>query len=134
MRTQMDSILIVESKEQMRNLLVDWLNTRYNCIGAGSAEEATELLDRHSFRAVVTEIILPNASGLDLCQLIQKVSPQTQVIVISKLSDEKWMLKAARMGVSDYIIKPCDISRLLNSIDQGRSTPVLHHLGSHNPL
>jgi DNA-binding NtrC family response regulator len=118
MRTQMDSILVVENKEQVRNLLVDWLNTRYNCMGASSAEEATELLDRHSFQVVVTEIVLPNASGLDLCQLIQRISPKTQVIVISKLSDEQWMEKAARMGASDYIIKPCDISRLLNSINQ----------------
>lgn len=112
------SILIVDDEEPIRKLLATCLAVDYQCITAASAEEATELLEAGNFNLVMTDIRMPGASGFELCQLVQKVSPETVTIVLSGMTDIRYAIEAMRQGAFDYLTKPFDLSQVLLSVER----------------
>lgn len=112
------SLLIVDDEEPIRRLLVNCLENEFQCATAATAEEATEMFGQTAFNLVITDIMMPGASGLDLCQLVQKLSPDTVIIVISGVSDIKCAIEAMRQGAFDYVTKPFDIPQLKLAIER----------------
>jgi response regulator RpfG family c-di-GMP phosphodiesterase len=112
------SILIVDDEEPICKLLETCLAVEYQCITAASAEEATELLKAGSFNLVMTDIRMPGASGFELCQFVQEVSPETVTIVLSGMSDICYAIEAMRRGAFDYLTKPFDLSQVLLSVQR----------------
>ncbi|MGH9760639.1 MAG: response regulator transcription factor, partial [Blastocatellia bacterium] len=80
------SLLIVDDEEPIRKLLSSALGGVYNCVTTESAEEATKLLGAMSFNLVITDIRMPGASGLELCQLVNKTCPETVPLVVSGMT------------------------------------------------
>jgi two-component system response regulator PilR (NtrC family) len=125
-------IMIVESSDHLRKFLVDRLNGYFNMtvVGIANAEEATRLMDIHPFDLVITSIKLPNASGLDLCQMVNLTHPQVPVILLSNTGETSWMTEAARLNIYDFIAEPNDTLRLLLSIKgalEARSSRQMPH-------
>jgi response regulator RpfG family c-di-GMP phosphodiesterase len=112
------SILIVDDEEPIRRLLNMCLEPHYTCILAGTAEEATELLDAGRFNLVLTDIRMPGASGLELCQLIRRISPETVVIMVSGMTDIQFAVNAMREGAFDYLTKPFDLEQVLMVVER----------------
>ena len=104
------SILIVDDEEPIRRLLTMCLEPHYACVTAGTAEEATLLIEPHKFNLVITDIRMPGASGLELCQLVQQMSPETVVIMVSGMTDIQFAIQSMREG-ADYVTKPFDLTR-----------------------
>jgi DNA-binding NtrC family response regulator len=118
------SILIVDDEEPMRRLLALQLQSDYRCVTAGSAEEAIELLGTRCFNIVLTDIMLPGASGLDLCQAVQTKCPNTVVVIISGMTDIHYAIQAMRHGAFDYLLKPVDSSQLKRAVERA----LLHQI------
>jgi response regulator RpfG family c-di-GMP phosphodiesterase len=112
------SLLIVDDEEPIRKLLAAALGSIYNCVTTESAEEATRLLGATSFHVVITDIRMPGASGLELCQLVTKTCPATVVMVISGMTDIQCAIESMRQGAFDYVIKPFDLPRVMVSVDR----------------
>ena len=112
------TILIIDDEEPIRRLLSTCLSNDYSCTVASSAEEATELLGATNFSLVITDIMMPGASGLELCQLIQKACPDTVVLVVSGMTDIQFAIEAMRQGAFDYITKPFDLGQVLLSVER----------------
>jgi|SRR3984885_7622489 response regulator RpfG family c-di-GMP phosphodiesterase len=112
-------LLIVDDEEPIRKLLAAALCSTYNCLITDSAEEATRLLLTTSFNLVITDIRMPGASGLELCQFIHKSCPDTVVLMVSGMTDIQFAIEAMRQGAFDYIMKPFDLSHL--SVSVGRA-------------
>ncbi|HEU4386991.1 MAG TPA: response regulator [Blastocatellia bacterium] len=100
------SILIVEDEEPVRMFLANCLALDYVCVTANSAEEALDLLAEQSFQLVVTDLTLPEASGVDLCTHIRRCYPDTAVIAMSGVNDIKSRVEAIRQGALYFIEKP----------------------------
>lgn len=79
----------------------------------GSAEEALKLLYDKSFHLVLTDIVLEGMGGLELLENIKVISPKTLVIVITGYGSLKTAVSALRLGVYDYLLKPCDENELI---------------------
>src|SRR6185436_8041754 len=107
------SILIVDDEEPIRRLLTMCLDPLYDCSTAGTAEEATLLLEPHRYNLVITDIRMPGASGLELCQLVQQLSPETVVIMVSGMTDIQFAVQSMREGAFDYVTKPFDLDQAL---------------------
>jgi two-component system response regulator YesN len=118
------SILIVDDEEPMRRLLALQLEPEYQCETAESAEEALEMLSGGCFNIVLTDIMLPGASGLELCQAIQSKCPNTVVVMISGMTDIHYAIQAMRHGAFDYLLKPVDYSQLRKAIERA----LLHQI------
>ena len=112
------SVLIVDDEEPIRRLLDMCLEPHFTCVLAATAEEASELLEAGSFHLVLTDIRMPGASGLELCQLIRRVSPETAVIMVSGMTDIQFAVKAMREGAFDYLTKPFDLEQVLMVVER----------------
>ncbi|HKP11663.1 MAG TPA: HD domain-containing phosphohydrolase [Blastocatellia bacterium] len=119
MASQKDiSILIVDDEEHIRQLLATCLGNDYACVTAASADEATDLLALSRFNLVMTDITMPGASGIELCQYVQKASPDTVAIVVSGMTDIQYAIKAMRHGAFDYVTKPFDLTQVLMTVER----------------
>ncbi|HWP42887.1 MAG TPA: HD domain-containing phosphohydrolase [Blastocatellia bacterium] len=112
------SILIVDDEEPIRRLLSVYLSDAYTCVTASSADEAAALISSSFFNLVLTDITMPGASGLELCQLIQKTSPETVTVMVSGMTDIQYAIEAMRQGAFDYITKPFDLQQVLMAVDR----------------
>ncbi len=118
------SILIVDDEAPIRRLLSLHLSNDYTCLTASSADEAAELLSGSFFNLVITDITMPGASGIELCQLVQKVSPETVVMMASGMTDINYAVESMRHGAFDYVTKPFDLAMVSIAVDR-----ALRHQG-----
>jgi cyclic di-GMP phosphodiesterase len=112
------SILIVDDEEPIRRLLATYLSDEYTCITAASTDQAGEMLSGSVFNLVLSDITMPGASGLELCQLIQKLSPDTVVVMVSGMTDIQYAIEAMRQGAFDYITKPFDLTQVIMAVER----------------
>ncbi|MDD5089279.1 MAG: sigma-54 dependent transcriptional regulator [Candidatus Wallbacteria bacterium] len=112
-------ILIVDDEENLVEILQYWLEDReYECLSASSAEAAFELIDSYAIDVVITDVRLERASGLDVLQYVQRVSPITQVIVITGFANVEDAVTALKSGAYDYIKKPFQKERIISVVEK----------------
>ncbi len=101
-------ILIVDDSITVRRSFAKVLSPSYECFEADSALDAMTELRNADFDLVVTDIIMPGISGIELLRKIVDEYPGTAVVVISGVDRPQRALDAIRLGAFDYLIKPCD--------------------------
>jgi DNA-binding response OmpR family regulator len=107
------TILIVEDHDDTRDGLTSLLAADYTCFATGSAEAAMRLIGARYFNLVLTDIHLPDASGLEICRLVRKMSVDTVVIAMTAMSDSGYRTRALAEGTLYYIEKPFAPDKLL---------------------
>lgn len=111
-------ILIVDDSSPVRGLFRTTLSERYECAEAGSYEEAMECLKAAEFDLVITDIIMPGLSGIELLRKVLESYPHTPVIIVSGVDRSQRALDALRLGASDYLIKPCELPVLEMAVER----------------
>ena len=112
------SILIVDDEEPIRRLLASYLSASYTCVTAQDAEEAKMLLAQSSFNLVLTDITMPGASGIELCEHINAMYKGTMVIIISARIGDQQPNVAKQCDAFDFIAKPFDLSKVSSTVKQ----------------
>lgn len=111
-------ILAVDDQRYFRLFLEDLLAQQgFEVRTAGSGEEALHLLDRETFDAVVTDLVMPGISGGELVERVKARWPDQDVIVVTSVGDVRTAVEAMRSGASDYLLKPLDPTLLERSLD-----------------
>jgi DNA-binding NtrC family response regulator len=113
-------VLVVEDDGRMREMLLRALGSmEFSSSGVGSAEDALRALDdEEEFGIVIADLNLPGMHGLDLCEVVRKRSPQTQIIVLTGYGDLDSAKQAIRLDVVDFLTKPCRLSELESALDR----------------
>lgn len=107
-------ILVVDDEEIVKYSLVNILKAHgYEVDGVSSAEDALKYLYQNVYHLVLTDLILEGMGGLELLENVKVISPRTVVIVITGYGSIKTAVTALRLGVYDYLLKPCDETELL---------------------
>ncbi|HPI91565.1 MAG TPA: response regulator [Deltaproteobacteria bacterium] len=107
-------ILVVDDEEIVRYSLKNILTTHgFEVEDVASAEEALKVLYDKSFHLVLTDLVLEGMGGLELLENVKVISPRTLVIVITGYGSLKTAVAALRLGVYDYLLKPCDENELV---------------------
>lgn len=83
---------------------------------AACAEEAKTLLGQHPCDVLMLDLTLPDQNGIDLLRTVKQRHDETQVLIISSFSEERYALPMIRSGASGYLCKDCDRSDLINAI------------------
>lgn len=114
-------VLVVEDQEAERHALERLLRlAQYEVVAAASAEEALEWRDQ-PIDLVITDLRMPQRSGLDLLMQWREVRPETPFILATAYGDVDSAVRAMKLGASDYLTKPVEPQRLLDTVRQ-----VLH--------
>lgn len=115
------SALIVEDEPLIREYLRSNLNRIHNswqvkgCAKDGL--EAIEILRRHHFDLVITDIKMPRCNGLELASYIQENICDTFVVILTGYDEFKYAREALRKGVTDYLLKPLDENAMNSLLD-----------------
>jgi DNA-binding NtrC family response regulator len=107
------SVLVVEDEESTRKLCADVAEScGMRAVVASSVEEALRRLETHAVDIIVTDLILPPSSGLDLLKQVHEMYPQVAVLVLTQYGTIDSAVAATRMGAVDYVTKPFHIDDL----------------------
>lgn len=116
--TRSRRVLLVDDSRTVRKIFSTYLAPRFECAEAGSFDEALALLRTDEFDVVITDIIMPGLSGIELLRKIVAEFPNIAVIVVSGVDRPQRALDAMRLGAFDYIIKPCEPEVLEITVDR----------------
>lgn len=102
------SIMVVEDNDEIRDYLRSLLEQDYNLFLAKDAQQATSMMKTHFPDLVITDIMLPDGSGLDILKDIKAFyqTAHIPVILLSALANEETMLEGSKLMADDYITKP----------------------------
>lgn len=113
-----ERILIVDDSRVVRRMFYQDLSARFDCVEAESFDDAVSQLKTQDFAVVITDIIMPGLSGIELLRKIVADFPDTPVIVVSGVDRPQRAVDAMRVGAFDYLIKPCEIDVLEMAVDR----------------
>lgn len=111
-------VLVVEDERDQREVLERWLtDSGYGAMSAKDGLEALELVQRHGFDIIITDLKLPGLNGLQLLSLIKELNPAIIVIFLSGQGTMGDAIAALREGRAfDFIEKPLRELRQLNLV------------------
>jgi two-component system response regulator PilR (NtrC family) len=110
---QQAACLIVDDEADIRELLVLTLERmQINADSASCLEEARALLDRRDYGLCLTDMKLPDGSGLDLVRHINQLKPGLPVAVITAYGSAENAVAALKAGAFDYLSKPISLKQL----------------------
>ncbi|MDG1285562.1 MAG: sigma-54 dependent transcriptional regulator [Flavobacteriaceae bacterium] len=115
----MSRILIIEDEASIRRVLVKILteeNNQYQVFEAEDGLIGTEMIKKDDFDLVLCDIKMPKMDGVEVLEIVKKIKPEIPMVMISGHGDLDTAVKTMRMGAFDYISKPPDLNRLLNTI------------------
>jgi len=79
---------------------------------ANSGEMAIELLKTEPYELVITDLVMEKANGLEVMKKAKELNPETMGIVLTGYGDMATAIEALRIGVDDYLLKPCSPEEL----------------------
>lgn len=114
-------ILVVDDEATTRISLAELLRLEgYHVQMAASGEEALALMDQEApFDLMVVDIKMPGIDGLQLTEAVQQRSPGTVIILLTAFGSLETAIQALRRGAHDYLLKPCPVSQILESVQKG---------------
>ncbi|MEO3991833.1 response regulator [Pseudocitrobacter cyperus] len=113
-----DSVLVVDDDRDIRELVVDYLNSAgYRATGAANGKEMRAYLTHHQVDLVVLDIMMPGDDGLTLCRELRSDRHKNlPVLMLTARSDDADRILGLEMGADDYLVKPFVARELLARI------------------
>jgi len=115
----MPKILIVEDEAAIRRVLSKILKEEdpaYDVFEAEDGRQGQEMIQSQEFDLVFCDIKMPVMDGMELLAAMQEQYSEVPVVMISGHGDLEVAVEAMRIGAFDYISKPPDLNRLLNTV------------------
>jgi two-component system, NtrC family, nitrogen regulation response regulator NtrX len=115
----MSKILIIEDEASIRRVLVKILSEESVTYQVEEAEDGVQGLDKiknTDYDLVLCDIKMPKMDGEELLEAVKKIKPEIPIVMISGHGDMETAINTMRLGAFDYISKPPDLNRLLNTV------------------
>src|SRR5271169_4400685 len=110
------TVLVVDDSPIYRKLVEQVLSSEpFSLIFAQNGAEAIDLYQQHSPCMVITDWMMPDFSGLELCQRIRadQTRPYTYLILMTSNKEKEHVVKGLQAGADDYLTKPFDPGEML---------------------
>lgn len=112
-------ILIIEDEASIRRVLKNILteeNKNYEVEEAEDGLEGMEKIKDQNYDLILCDIKMPKMDGMEVLKATMKIKPETNFVMISGHGDLETAVECMRLGAFDYISKPPDLNRLLNTV------------------
>ncbi len=123
--TQPATILVADDDRSIRTVLTQALGRAgYQVRCASNAATLWRWVEEGEGDLVITDVVMPDESGLDLVPRMQRVRPELRVVVMSAQSTLLTAVKAAQRGAFEYLPKPFDLKELLDVVGRALIAPA----------
>ena len=110
-------ILIVDDEKMVSSVLARRLSKEgHECITAQNGREALRYFYQDNLSLIISDVRMPEMSGLDLLKNVKAVRPNMMVIIMTAYPEVDMAVEAVRLGVNDIILKPVDFELLIFSV------------------
>ena len=125
-RNPLKRVLIVDDEAAIVSLLSTVLRGKgWDITEARSGTEGIDLLDRSRFDVILTDLVMPGDSGIDLLRASKEVRPDVEVILMTGCATAETAIEAMRNGAFHYIMKPLKIEEVVNLVEKAYSRQLL---------
>lgn len=115
----MPKILVIEDEATIRRVLTKILseeNDSYEVEEAEDGLQGVEKIKNEDYDLVLCDIKMPKMDGVEVLEAVKKIKPEVPMVMISGHGDLETAVNTMRLGAYDYISKPPDLNRLLNTV------------------
>ncbi|MBC7643025.1 MAG: sigma-54-dependent Fis family transcriptional regulator [Flavobacterium sp.] len=115
----MSKILIIEDEAAIRRVLNKILSEESPTYQVEDAEDGLQGLEKiknQDYDLVLCDIKMPKMDGIELLEAVKKIKPEIPMVMISGHGDMETAIHSMKLGAFDYISKPPDLNRLLNTV------------------
>src|SRR6187431_1753905 len=115
----MSKILIIEDEAAIRRVLTKILTEESDSYQVEEAENGLiglEKIKNNDYDLVLCDIKMPKMDGVELLEAVKKIDSEIPIVMISGHGDMEKAINTMRLGAFDYISKPPDLNRLLNTV------------------
>lgn len=115
----MPKILLIEDEAAIRRVLIKILTEENNTYEVDEAADGLEGIEKAKdleYDLILCDIKMPKMDGVEVLEAVKKIKPEIPVVMISGHGDLDTAVNTMRMGAFDYISKPPDLNRLLNTV------------------
>jgi DNA-binding response OmpR family regulator len=115
-------VLVVDDEPVARQSLSDILKLEgYNVAAAPNGQIAVEYIRTHAVELVIVDLRMPGMDGLEVIQVINQISPETEVILLTAYGSTDSAIQGLRLRIHDYVLKPAAPAQILASVKKGLS-------------
>ncbi len=112
-------VLVVEDEPRLRAMLLRAIpDMGFEAIGAATGEEALRGIQDQPAAIAILDLNLPGIGGMDLFAKLRERIPHLQVIIMTGYGDLEAAQQAIRLGVADFLTKPCSLGDLEHALDR----------------
>jgi len=127
------TVLIIDDEEQLRKLLVRVITLEgFTVLEANTLKAAALILSQQSIDVVLSDVKLPDGTGVDFVKKIKQTSPSAEVILLTAFGNIADGVQAIKNGAFDYITKGDDNDRIIPLLHQALNKATLHKKSSVN--
>src|SRR5512134_3869675 len=113
-------ILVVDDEPVARQSLTDILRLEgYSVNSVPNGQAAVEYVRTHPVELMIVDLRMPGMDGLEVVQVINQISPETEVILLTAFGTTESAIQALRLRIHDYLLKPASPAQVINSIKKG---------------
>ncbi|MBI2620578.1 MAG: response regulator [Ignavibacteriales bacterium] len=114
MTTEKINVLIADDEDGLRSTIAAWLKDEgFGVEEVPDGTEAIKKVQSHDFDVALLDIKMPGANGLEVLRYIKKNSNQTEVVMMTGMSDVSMAVEAMKLGAREYLTKPLDMDQLV---------------------
>jgi len=115
-------VLVVDDEPMIVSLLATLLEEKgWDVTKAGSGAEGIDQLDRARFDVILTDLVMPGGSGIDLLRAAKEIHPDVEVILMTGYATAETAIEAMRNGAFHYIMKPLKPDEVMNLVEKAYS-------------
>lgn len=120
-------ILVVDDENGPRQALRMLLKEDHEVRLAADVHSALKILDQEPINLVITDLRMPQQSGVELLQIVKQLYPETQVIILTGYAHLDSAMQAVQFGAFAYIEKPFDNTLMLQRVEESLSKYRIEH-------
>ncbi len=114
-----ERVLVIDDEKGIGECVAYLLRReKYDCVVTTTGKAGLEKLRSEAFDLVITDLKLPDSSGLDVISAVKDLDPETPVILMTGFSSVESAIEALRKGAIDYIIKPFNNDDFVFAVDR----------------
>lgn len=114
-----NTVLVVDDESEIRNYLTEEMSENYNVLTAADGVEALKVLQHERIDLVITDVMMPNMDGMELCKAIRSnvLFNHLPIIMLTAKNTDRDKMQSLDLNVEAFVAKPFNIVLLISSVD-----------------